>query len=110
MTILELINIKMMEKHRLNKTEKDLVKIGFNQGYVSAMDNLRHKSPSERKAIIDNTFKSLERFSKNPIPDYDVEKKSLVASLKGKVAAISDLKQIEAKFGNNVYGIKKTKK
>lgn len=104
---IDVINATMMKKYKKNKSERDPIKAGFNVGYVNALDNLRYQKPKDRKSFINSSFKIYQDWSKEKFADYDIENRSSLAGLKGSLAAISDLKKIENRFGYNVFGYRK---
>lgn len=107
MVLRDLINTRVKKKIQKEKTERDLVKSKFNIAYIQKLQGLSKENPEQRKKNIKSTFELLRIWNRYDYSDASEDTLGRFAVLKGQVAAISDLKKMERKFGNNVFGEKR---
>lgn len=107
MVLRDLINTRVKKKIQKEKTERDLVKSKFNIAYIQKLQGLSKENPEQRKKNIKSTFELLKIWNRYDYSDASEDTLGRFAVLKGQVAAISDLKKMERKFGNNVFGEKR---
>lgn len=107
MILKDLINARVKKKIQKEKTERDLVKSKFNIAYIHELQGLSKQNPDERKKNIKGTFDMLKLWNRYDYTNASEYTLKGFAVLKGQVAAISDLKRMERKFGNNVFGEKR---
>ena len=107
MSLKDLVSARVKKKIQKEKTERDLVKSKFNIAYIHELQGLSRQNPDERKKNIKGTFELLKIWNRYDYSNASEDTLGRFAVLKGQVAAISDLKKMERKFGNNVFGEKR---